>query len=69
MRLTVELTPEEGAKLEASAQLEGLTLDAFVHRVLAQAAGRVARPESGLPNWPGRPLSDLRREDIYDDVR
>jgi len=74
--LTLPLTSEEQAKLEQKASAQGLSLDAFVRSVLAQAA---ASPDASsdqrqkkplpLPKWPGRAIGSLRREDIYEDVR
>jgi len=65
-----ELSPDQRKAVE---NLLGRTLEEEeTVRVSAPAestspVSRNAKVE--LPSWPGRAIGDLRREDIYDDVR
>jgi hypothetical protein len=71
MKLTVDLTLEEEALLAERARAQGESVDAFVHRVLREAAAGSskvpAQRSAALPQWPGRVIGDLRREDIYEE--
>jgi hypothetical protein len=76
MTLTIELTPQEEARLTARAKAEGVSVDAFVGRVLKEVATQAADVAiktpirvPALPKWPGQVIGELRREDIYKDVR
>jgi hypothetical protein len=72
MKLTVDLTLEEETLLAERARAQGESVDAFVHRVLREAATGPAKAPNqrshALPKWPGRVIGDLRREDIYEDA-
>ena len=75
MTLTVELTSEEEARIDATARAQGLTVDAFVRRALMEIVRspdqtlKTAIRRSVLPTWSGRVIGSLRREDIYEDVK
>jgi hypothetical protein len=66
--MTVQLPPELETQLAEKARAEGVSIEAFVERVVRDAT-RAGREPLRLPVWSGRVLSDLRREDLYDDVR
>ena len=76
MRFTVELTPEEEARLAAKAKAQGVSVDVLVRNVLNGVAtdassAALSQPTEApaLPKWRGRVIGPLRREDIYEDVR
>ena len=75
MTLTVDLTPEEEVRLAARARAQGVSIHAFVRNVLKQVAISPddMPPETvqsaDLPAWPGSVIGQLRREDIYEDLR
>jgi hypothetical protein len=71
MSLDISLTTE--ARLAAKAREQGLSIDSFLERlindssVLAAVTG--SREALELPVWHLGARSNLRRRDIYDDVR
>lgn len=74
MTLTIELTPDEEARISARADAQGVPVDVYVSSVLKEVATGDTRPvdkqtTSRLPIWPGKVIGELRRVDIYDDVR
>jgi hypothetical protein len=66
--MTVTLPPELESRVAEKARAEGISAEAYVERVIREATARAPREAAPLPVWPGRALSDLRREDLYDDV-
>jgi hypothetical protein len=67
-RMTVTLPPELDLRVAERARAEGISAEAYVERVIREATAEAPRKGLPLPLWPGRALSDLRREDLYDDV-
>ena len=65
-----DLSPEERKTIE---NLLGRKVqEDEVVQVSSSAEKAIAAPQNGsasLPKWPGRNIGDLRREDLYDDVR
>jgi len=66
--MTVTLPPELESRVAERARAEGISAEAYVERVIREATAEAPRKGLPLPVWPGRALSDLRREDLYDDV-
>ncbi len=74
MTLTVDLTPEEEARLAVTAKARGVSVGTLVNIVLKEVAAQASRAMEAtasptLPRWPGNVIGGLRREDIYEDVR
>jgi len=71
MSLVISLETE--ARLAAKAREQGLSIDAFLERLLNDAGDLTASAVSGeAPELPARYLGvrgSLHRRDIYDDVR
>jgi hypothetical protein len=67
-RMTVTLPPELDLRVAERARAEGISAEAYVERVIREATAGAPRKGLPLPLWPGRALSDLCREDLYDDV-
>jgi len=66
--MTVTLPPDLESRIAEKARAEGVSAEAYIERVIREATARAPREAESLPVWPGRALSDLRREDLYDDV-
>ncbi len=66
--MTVTLPPDLESRVAEKARAEGISPEAYVERVIREAAAQAPRETALLPLWPGRALSELRREDLYDDV-
>jgi hypothetical protein len=69
MKFDVDLSVEEAARLTARAETEGISIDALVRRVLTEVVAEESKTIPRLPEWPGRVIGSLRREDLYEDVR
>ena len=71
MSLDISLKTE--ARLAAKAREQGLSIDAFLERLLNDAADLPASTTNGgapeLPVWHLGVRGSLHRRDIYDDVR
>ena len=67
--MTVTLPPELGERVAERARAEGMSEAAFVERVLREATAPPPGENVPLLEWPGRVLTDLRRQDLYDDAR
>ena len=67
--MTVQLSSELGSLVAEKAHDEGISVDEYVQRLIRKAAETPEQEDLASPVWPGRPLNDLRREDLYDDVR
>jgi hypothetical protein len=67
MRLILPADLESRVAEEARA--EGVSPEAYVERLIRQATAQRRQGSAALPLWSGCPLSDLRREHLYDDVR
>jgi hypothetical protein len=68
----LDISPETEARLAAKAQEKGLSIDAFLERLLNDAGDLRANTAPGeVPELPVRYLGvrgSLHRRDIYDDV-
>ena len=62
--MTVRLPPELDSRVAERARAEGISAEAYVERVIREATADAPRKGLPLPVWPGRALSDLRREDL-----
>jgi len=67
--MTVTLPPELESRVAQRAGAEGISSEAYVGRVVREATAETPREAAPLPEWRGQALSDLRREDLYDDAR
>jgi hypothetical protein len=71
MSLDISLTTE--ARLAAKAREQGLSLDSLLERLINDSGDLAVTTGNGdtqeLPVWHLGAKSDLRRRDIYDDVR
>ena len=67
--MTVRLPPDLESRVAEKARSEGISPEAYVERLIRQATAQAPRKTPPpLPAWPSRALTDLRREDLYDDV-
>ncbi len=66
--MTVTLPPELESRVAEKARAKGILAEAYVQRVIREATEQAPRRTLPLPLWPGRALSDLRREQLYEDV-
>lgn len=66
--MTIILPSELESQIAERARAEGISLEAYVERVIREAAGQARKSDPPVPVWPGRPLGDLRRESLYEDV-
>ncbi|MBI4874784.1 MAG: hypothetical protein HY822_09145 [Acidobacteria bacterium] len=71
--MSLDISLETEARLAAKAREQGLSIDAFLERLLNDAGDRTASAANGeAPVLPVRYLGvrgSLHRRDIYDDVR
>ena len=67
--MTVKLPLDLESRVAQKARAEGISPEAYVERVVREATAAEARIPLPLPIWPGHSLSNLRREELYDDVR
>jgi hypothetical protein len=67
--MTVRLPPDLESRVAEKARSEGISPEAYVERLIRQATAQAPRKALPLPVWPGRALTDLYRQDLYDDVR
>lgn len=65
--MTVRLPPEIESRIAEKARAEGISAEAYVERVIREAAATGSSERLPLPVWPGRALSDLHREDLYEE--
>jgi hypothetical protein len=66
--MIVTLPPDLESRVAERARAEGISPEAYVERLIREATPLSPRQSAPLPVWPGRALSDLHREDLYDDV-
>jgi hypothetical protein len=70
--MSIDISATTAARLAARAQELGLSIDAFLERLLNDAADLKANATSGkipnLPVWNLGVRGSLHRRDIYDDV-
>ncbi len=62
--VTVTLPPELEIVVAERARARGISAQEYVERLV-----RDATQPAPLPSWPGRALSDLHRDQLYEDVR
>ncbi len=67
--MTVTLPPDLESRVAERARAEGISNEAFVEKVVRQATSSGQTKPGQLPRWQGHVLGDLRRQDLYDDVR
>jgi hypothetical protein len=71
--MSFDISSKTEARLAAKAQEQGLSIDAFLERLLSDAGDLPASAANGeAPKLPVRYLGvrgSLHRRDIYDDVR
>lgn len=65
----VILPPELESQVAEKARVLGISTEAYVERVLREAAVETPRDNVPLPKWPGCTLGSLHRKDLYDEVR
>jgi len=66
--MTVTFPPELESRVAERARAEGISSQDYIVRVVREATAQTPRQATPLPEWPGHALSDLRREDLYDDA-
>jgi len=68
--MSLEISRETEARLNAEAQRLGISVDALLERFIDERAAltQPARPKPELPVWHLGGAGALHRRDIYDDV-
>lgn len=66
--VTITVPPDLIGRIADKARAEGISPEAYVERAIREAAEQAPQTSLSLPVWPGRALSDLRREQLYEDV-
>ena len=67
--MTVTLPPELGTLVAERARAQGISTEEYVQRLVRDATQQAPQRAAALPLWPGRALSGLTREQLYEDVR
>jgi len=67
--MTVTLPPELEIVIVERAQAQGISAEEYVERLVREVTQQAQQRTVALPSWPGHPLSDLHREQLYEDVR
>jgi hypothetical protein len=67
--MTVTLPPELESIVAERARAQGISAQEYVEGLVRDATQQAPQQEAALPSWPGRTLSDLHREQLYEDVR
>jgi len=67
--MTVTLPPEIESRVAQRAHAEGISIEAYVERVVREVTIETPQEAASLPEWPGHALNDLRRQDLYEDAR
>jgi hypothetical protein len=67
--MTVTLPPELEIVVAERARAQGISAEEYVARLVRDASQQAPQGTAALPSWPGRTLSDLHREQLYEDVR
>ena len=67
--MTVTLPPELVTLVAERARAQGISTEEYVQRLVRDATQQAPQRAAALPLWPGRTLSDLTREQLYEDVR
>ena len=66
--MIVTLPPEIEIVAAERARAQGISAEEYVTRLVRDATEQAPQRAAALPSWPGRPLSDLHREQLYDDI-
>lgn len=66
--MAVTLPPEQEIVVAERARAQGISVEEYVERLVRDATQLAPQWPAALPSWPGCTLSDLRREQLYDDV-
>jgi len=66
--MTVTLPPELEIVVAERARAQGISAEEYVERLVRDATQQAAERAAALPSWPGRTLSNLHREQLYEDV-
>jgi predicted HicB family RNase H-like nuclease len=66
--MTVSLPPEVEIVIAERARAEGISAEEYVERLVRDATQQAPQRAAALPSWAGRTLSDLDREQLYEDV-
>jgi len=66
--MTVTLPPELEIVVAERARAEGISVEEYVERLVRDATQPAPQRAATLPSWPGRTLSDLHREQLYEDA-
>ena len=67
--MTVTLPPELEIAVAERARAQGISVEEHVQRLAPDATEQAPQRTAPLPSWPGCTLSDLHREQLYEDVR
>ncbi len=67
--MTVTLPPELEIVVAERARARGISAQEYVERLVRDATQPEPQRPAALPSWPGRALSDLHRDQLYEDVR
>jgi hypothetical protein len=67
--MSITLPPELEIVVIERARAQGISAEEYVERLIRDATQQAPQRAAALPSWPGRKLSDLHREQLYDDVR
>jgi hypothetical protein len=67
--MTVTLPPELEIVVADRARAQGISAQEYVERLVRDATQPAPQRPAALPSWPGRTLSDLHRDQLYEDVR
>jgi hypothetical protein len=67
--MTVTLPPELEIVVAERARAQGISVEEYVERLVRDATQPAPQRWAALPSWPGHTLSDLHREQLYEDVR
>ncbi len=67
--MTVTLPPELEIVVAERARAQGISAQEYVERLVREATQPAPRRPAALPSWPGRALSDLYRDQLYEDAR
>lgn len=62
--MTVRLPPELESRVAEKSRAEGISPEAYIQRVIREATAHAPTKAAPLPVWPGRALSNLRREQL-----
>ena len=67
--MTVTLPPELEIVVAERARAQGVSAEEYVARLVRDATQQAPQRAAALTSWPGRTLSDLHCEQLYEDAR